>query len=66
MRCALCKRIVKQNPVYYRGKLYGASCARKRGFKDPMRIRQAESTEFQLDLFNPFQAFDNWANCLEW
>lgn len=66
MRCDRCNRVVKQNPVYYKGKLYGSGCARKRGYKEPKRIGKAESTEHQLDLFNPFMAFEVWIIGLDW
>lgn len=64
MRCARCNRILT-NPVYFKNKAYGLSCARKKGYGKSKSVK-FEKSEFQLDLFNPFQAFDNWIDGLNW
>lgn len=65
MRCARCNRRVKQNPVYYQGKLYGASCARKRGYREPLKVKHGESEDSQLDLFKS-AAFESWCVGIDW
>ena len=64
MRCTRCRRIVR-DPVYFRGKPYGMSCAKKKGY-GKTKVPKTERSEFQLDLFNPFLGFDNFIDGLEW
>lgn len=64
MRCARCRRILT-NPVYFKNKPYGLSCAKKKGYGKNKSVK-FERSEFQLDLFNPFKSFDNWIDGLEW